>query len=85
MTDVQTQGRSISQPLFFGVAALYWLLGMHLFMHNPGGSSFYLPFNMVGWAFVSLLIGIGLWLVAAPSVFISRDCRRVCGVVLRCY
>lgn len=67
MTDVQTQGRSISQPLFFGVAALYWLLGMHLFMHNPGGSSFYLPFNMVGWAFVSLLIGIGFWQVAASQ------------------
>jgi len=67
MTDVQTQGRRISQPLFFGVAALYWLLGMHFFMHNPGGSSFYLPFNMVGWAFVSLLIGIGLWQVGCSQ------------------
>lgn len=67
MTDVQTQGRSISQPLFFGMAALYWLLGMHFFMHNPGGSSFYLPFNMVGWAFVSLLIGIGFWQVAGSQ------------------
>ncbi|GAB3226688.1 hypothetical protein [Pseudaeromonas pectinilytica] len=67
MTDVHTQGRSISQPLFFGVATLYWLLGMHFFMHNPGGSSFYLPFNMVGWAFVSLLIGIGFWQVAGSQ------------------
>jgi O-antigen polymerase len=73
MTDVQTQGRSISQPLFFGVAALYWLLGMHFFMHNPGGSSFYLPFNMVGWAFVSLLIGIGLWQVGCSQrLYFSR-------------
>lgn len=67
MTDVHMQGRRISQPLFFGVAALYWLLGMHFFMHNPGGSSFYLPFNMVGWAFVSLLIGIGLWQVGSSQ------------------
>jgi len=67
MTDVQTQGRRISQPLFFGVAVLYWLLGMHFFMHNPGGSSFYLPFNMVGWTFVSLLIGIGFWQVAGSQ------------------
>ena len=73
MTDVQTQGRSISQPLFFGVAALYWLLGMHFFMQNPGGSSFYLPFNMMGWAFVSLLIGIGLWQVGCSQrLYFSR-------------
>lgn len=73
MTDVQTQGRRISLLLFFGVAALYWLLGMHFFMHNPGGSSFYLPFNMVGWAFVSLLIGIGLWQVGCSQrLYFSR-------------
>jgi O-antigen polymerase len=73
MTDVQAQGRRISLLLFFGVAALYWLLGMHFFMHNPGGSSFYLPFNMVGWAFVSLLIGIGLWQVGCSQrLYFSR-------------
>ena len=40
--------------------ALWLLLGMHLFMHNPGGAGLYLPFNAVGWVFASLLIGGGL-------------------------
>jgi O-antigen polymerase len=34
---------------------------MHFFMHNQGGSGLYLPFNMVGWAFVAVLISIGIW------------------------
>ncbi|MGL5812484.1 MAG: Wzy polymerase domain-containing protein [Aeromonas sp.] len=48
----------------FGViSALYWLLGMHFFMHNPGGSGLYLPFNAWGWIFASLVMGFGLWQV----------------------
>ncbi|WP_349918528.1 PglL family O-oligosaccharyltransferase [Aeromonas veronii] len=48
----------------FGVVSgLYWLLGMHFFMHNPGGSGLYLPFNAWGWIFASLVIGLGLWQV----------------------
>ncbi|KHE14931.1 ligase [Aeromonas hydrophila] len=42
---------------------MYWLLGMHFFMHNPGGAGLYLPFNAWGWIFVSLVIGLGLWQV----------------------
>lgn len=45
------------------LCALYWLLGMHFFMHNPGGAGLYLPFNAWGWIFASLMIGIGLWQV----------------------
>lgn len=49
------------QRLFLIFLTLYMLLGMHFFMHNQGGSGLYLPFNMVGWAFVSLLISLGIW------------------------
>ncbi|RQM70308.1 PglL family O-oligosaccharyltransferase [Aeromonas enteropelogenes] len=45
------------------LCALYWLLGMHFFMHNPGGAGLYLPFNAWGWVFASLMIGMGLWQV----------------------
>ena len=58
---------TLTKKAFFVVAALYWLLGMHLFMHNPGGDGLYLPFNMVGWAFASILIGIGLWHVTVTQ------------------
>lgn len=45
------------------LSVLYWLLGMHFFMHNPGGAGLYLPFNAWGWVFASLAIGLGLWQV----------------------
>ncbi|HEH9399352.1 TPA: O-antigen ligase C-terminal domain-containing protein [Aeromonas sobria] len=45
------------------LSVLYWLLGMHFFMHNPGGAGLYLPFNAWGWFFASLAIGLGLWQV----------------------
>ncbi len=50
-----------TQRIFWVMLGLYALLGMHFFMHNQGGYGLYLPFNMVGWAFVSVLIGIGIW------------------------
>ncbi|MDD2341521.1 MAG: Wzy polymerase domain-containing protein [Tolumonas sp.] len=50
-----------SARFFLVVFALYSMLGAHFFMHNQGGSGLYLPFNMVGWAFVSVLISIGIW------------------------
>ncbi len=45
------------------LSMLYWLLGMHFFMHNPGGAGLYLPFNAWGWIFASLAMGLGLWQV----------------------
>ena len=53
--------QSMSARVFLILLALYSLLGMHFFMHNQGGSGLYLPFNMVGWAFVAVLISIGIW------------------------
>ena len=53
-----------SQKLFAIVSALYWLVGMHLFMYNPGGQGLYLPFNAWGWIFASLTMGLGLWTVS---------------------
>lgn len=52
---------SLSTRFFLISFALYALLGMHFFMHNQGGAGLYLPFNMVAWAFVSVLISIGIW------------------------
>ncbi|WP_421193341.1 Wzy polymerase domain-containing protein [Aeromonas enteropelogenes] len=49
--------------LYWILFSSYWLLGMHFFMHNPGGAGLYLPFNAWGWIFASLMIGIGLWQV----------------------
>lgn len=52
---------SLVQKVFWGTSVLYWLLGMHFFMHNPGGAGLYLPFNAWGWIFASLVMALGLW------------------------
>ncbi|PNW69081.1 PglL family O-oligosaccharyltransferase [Aeromonas veronii] len=49
--------------LMMVLCVIYWLFGMHFFMHNPGGAGLYLPFNTWGWIFASLAIGLGLWQV----------------------
>lgn len=53
------------------VSALYWLLGMHFFMHNPGGAGLYLPFNAWGWIFASLIIALGLWQVTLRQQLVT--------------
>ncbi|WP_107850961.1 PglL family O-oligosaccharyltransferase [Oceanimonas marisflavi] len=59
--------------LWFWCFAAWALGGMHFFMHNPGGSGLYLPFNMTGWILVSLMIGLGLWqLTLNRAVVYSR-------------
>ncbi|MFO6424641.1 Wzy polymerase domain-containing protein [Motilimonas sp. KMU-193] len=47
--------------IFTWVFALFCLVGMHYFQHNQGGAGLDLPINPVGWSFISILIGIGLW------------------------
>lgn len=58
----KTSGLSVnSTSLLGGLFAAYWLVGLHLFMHNGGGSGLYLPSNSWGWIFGSLVLGLGLW------------------------
>jgi O-antigen polymerase len=52
-----------SKKLFFLVSALYWLVGMHVFIHNAGGHGLYLPVNAMGWIYISVVIGLGLWTI----------------------
>nr|WP_310597308.1 Wzy polymerase domain-containing protein [Aeromonas aquatica] len=56
--------------IFSVISVLYWLLGMHFFMHNPGGSGLYLPFNAWGWVFASLVMGLGLWQVTRRQTLV---------------
>ncbi|MGL5324990.1 MAG: Wzy polymerase domain-containing protein [Aeromonas sp.] len=66
------------------LCVLYWLLGMHFFMHNPGGAGLYLPFNAWGWVFASLTIGLGLWQVTLRQclVFSSLQAALWIGAFL---
>ena len=50
-----------SKQLLFLVLAGYFLFGIHYFSPNSGGFGLYLPFNIVGWIFIALIIGLGCW------------------------
>ena len=52
---------------FFITFAAYMLIGMHYFQHNGGGSGLHLPFNVVGWMFITPLIGFGLWQITSQT------------------
>jgi len=56
---------------FLGCFGLLMLAGMHYFQHNPGGVGLELPFNLVGWVFVALMLGLGLWQITLNGVIFS--------------
>lgn len=73
-----------SLRLFWFILAAYVVFGMHFFMHNQGGSGLYLPFNMVGWAFFSVLIAIGIWhlTIVKKRVFSLSQRSFLAGLVI---
>ncbi len=70
--------------IMMAIGMLYWLLGMHFFMHNPGGAGLYLPFNAWGWLCASFAIGLGLWQVTLRQrlVFSSLQAGLWVGALL---
>ena len=57
-----------SKQLLFVILSGYFLLGIHYFFPNPGGHGLYLPFNIIGWIFISLVIGAGFWRIYETRV-----------------
>tara|TARA_A100001011_G_scaffold393969_1_gene485215 strand:+ start:4120 stop:5820 length:1701 start_codon:yes stop_codon:yes gene_type:complete len=57
-----------SKQLLFVILSGYFLLGIHYFFPNPGGHGLYLPFNIIGWIFISLVIGAGFWRIYETGV-----------------
>ena len=45
----------------------YVLFAIHIPISHIGGSGLYLPFNILSWIFISLIIGLGSW-----KIFKSR-------------
>ena len=71
---------------FLVTFALYMLIGMHYFQHNGGGSGLHLPFNVIGWMFISVLIGLGLWQATNSRKLVYSDFTlffiAACGCLL---
>ena len=57
-----------SKQLLFVILSGYFLLGIHYLFPKPGGHGLYLPFNIIGWIFISLVIGVGFWRIYETRV-----------------
>ena len=57
-----------SKQLLFVILSGYFLFGIHYFSPNSGGHGLYLPFNIIGWIFISLVIGVGFWRIYETRV-----------------
>jgi len=55
---------------FIALIGLYFLLVMHYFQHNVGGSGLDIPINPLGWIIVSGLVGLGLVQIIQQRQFI---------------
>jgi len=66
--------------LFKTIFALYMLAGMHFNMEHVGGYGLYLPFNIIGWMFLSLLIGLGFWQIGKTGKIIFSQFHCLCWI-----
>jgi len=55
---------------FIGLIALYYVVLMHYFQNNYGGSGLDIPINPLGWIIVSALISLGLIQIIKTSRFL---------------
>ena len=66
--------------LFKAIFTLYMLVGMHFNMEHVGGYGLYLPFNIIGWMFVSLLIGLGFWQIGKSGKISFSQFHCLCWI-----
>lgn len=65
--------------LYKVVFATYLLGGMHFSIDHLGGNGLYLPSNIIGWMFISVLIGLGCWQIGkAKKIHYSQFYALCC-------
>jgi len=69
-----------SRTMFKVVFAVYMLAGMHVKIEHVGGYGLYLPFNIIGWMFVSLLISLGLWQIGKTGKILFSQFHCLCWI-----
>ncbi len=68
------------RTMFKFVFAVYMLAGMNVTIEHLCGYCLYLPFNIIGWMFVSLLIGLGLWKVGRKGQILFSQFHCLCWI-----
>lgn len=62
------------------VLIIYLGIAMHIVLPTPGGIGLYLSPNILGWIFISMLLGIGLWQVAIKKQLRVSKFQRLLGI-----
>ena len=68
------------KDMFYYVFSSYLLIGMHISIEHVGGYGLYLPFNIIGWIFISILIGLGLYQISRTERLIYSNLFIYCGI-----
>jgi len=55
-------------------------MAMHIVLPTPGGIGLYLSANILGWIFISILLGIGLWQVTIKKQLLVSKFQQLLGV-----
>lgn len=65
---------------------IYLGIAMHIVLPTPGGTGLYLSPNTLGWIFISILLGVGLWQVAKNrQLYLSQfQLLLGIGIILLC-
>ncbi|MGL6258556.1 PglL family O-oligosaccharyltransferase [Vibrio sp. WXL103] len=71
----------LNRPFIMALSAMF-LLFMHVFMPNPGGSGLALIFNNTTWAGLSLAIGVGLYQISINHYL--RYNKFTIGLLIAC-
>ena len=66
------------KDVFYYVFSSYLLIGMHISIKHVGGYGLYLPFNIIGWMFISFLIGLALFQVSRNERLIYSNLFIYC-------
>jgi len=74
------------KSVFLGLVTAYFLVIMHYFQHNYGGSGLDLSINPLGWIVISCLVGLGFIQIIRTQSFIFNRYLLVlsscCGLLL---
>ncbi|MDE1232991.1 PglL family O-oligosaccharyltransferase [Vibrio aestuarianus] len=82
-TQLENQAPAIplNKPFLFSISIIY-LLAMHFFMPNPGGSGLALSFNPTTWLTLSITLSLGLYQLASNRRL--RYSKLTIGLLISC-
>lgn len=69
-----------TKDIFYYIFSSYFLFGMHVSIEHVGGYGLYLPFNIIGWMFISFLIGLGLYQISKSRKLFYSNLYIYCTI-----